>query len=499
LDDAYLESLEEDALRALSGKLLADLKEARERLNQNSRNSSRPPSREAPWEKPKAGDDAPPAEGGGKGFGPGPGPEPAEAAEASGAGRAGKPTPKRAGKRKGAPGHGREAPEQVDRVEYHPAARCAGCGAALPPDCQGAYTGYYEVDWVREGAGWFLLCTKHLWQEGTCRCGHVTRAEPFRHGEGLVDLGGFRLVGPGLASLIVALALRYRLSRGRIREFPGDWLGVWLGTGTIHAAIDEAGVVVSPAEAELVEAIQGSGLLHADETPWPEQWAPPGTSLWLWVFVSAQAVLHYVSHRGRELVGNLLQGFTGVLMSDGWQAYRLVRQRLRCWAHLKRKAVGLAEGFNPEARAFGQEVLGLWKDLQAAVHKAREGPPGSIRADWETRLQAFRQRCEAARTCAHGKTHELAGEFLNDWDAIFHVLDDPRWPLTNNEAERALRHWVILRQLTHGTRTDHGSRRLALLASVIDTCRQRKHSPWDYLRTAITRRRQGLALQPLPV
>jgi transposase len=41
---------------------------------------------------------------------------------------------------------------------------------------------------------------------------------------------------------------------------------------------------------------------------------------------------------------------------------------------------------------------------------------------------------------AHGKTHELAVEFLNDWGAIFAVLSDPLWPLTNNEAERALRH-----------------------------------------------------------
>ena len=52
IDEAYLERLEEAALRSLSSKLLLDLKEARERLNQTSRNSSLPPSREAPWERP---------------------------------------------------------------------------------------------------------------------------------------------------------------------------------------------------------------------------------------------------------------------------------------------------------------------------------------------------------------------------------------------------------------------------------------------------------------
>jgi len=56
IDEAYLERLGDAALRALSAKLLVDLKEARERLNQSSRNSSLPPSREAPWEKTRPAD-----------------------------------------------------------------------------------------------------------------------------------------------------------------------------------------------------------------------------------------------------------------------------------------------------------------------------------------------------------------------------------------------------------------------------------------------------------
>ena len=51
IDDAYLQSLEPEALRGLSLRLLADLKEARERLNQGPSNSSRPPSSRAPWER----------------------------------------------------------------------------------------------------------------------------------------------------------------------------------------------------------------------------------------------------------------------------------------------------------------------------------------------------------------------------------------------------------------------------------------------------------------
>jgi hypothetical protein len=502
IDEAYLGRLEEEALRSLSAKLLLDLKEARERLNQTSRNSSLPPSREAPWERPR--EEEVPAERDEDGEGTLPGDLAPEVATDP-AGVAEPPVPgdrqprvrKRAGKMKGAPGYGRPAPERVDALEWHRPERCAGCAADLAGQTGQAYTGYYEVDWVREASGWTVRITKHLFEEKACGCGHVSRAEPARGLEDEVEIGGFRLIGPGLASLIVALSMRCRMSRTRIQEFLHDWLALWISVGAIHAVLAETAAIVAPVEEELVQAIQHSELLHADETPWPEQGA---AALWLWVFITHQTVLYYISHRGQELAKNLLEGFAGILMSDGWQAYRWLQRRLRCWAHLKRKAQGLVDSLNPLAQGFGREVLALWNDLRETVQQAREGPPGvSLRAEWEERLQAFRCRCEAMQGHAHAKTHALAVEFLHDWEAIFAVLSNPSWPLTNNEAERALRHWVILRRISHGTRTPRGSRHFALLASVIDTCRQRGHSPWEYLQTAITRRRQGLALLPLPV
>lgn len=354
IDEAYLKRLGDEALRSLSSKLLLDLKEARERLNQTSRNSSLPPSREAPWDKTRAADagterdegteetdaeDIPPetaADAGGE-------------AEAEAAAAEAEPAPaveaqpmarKRAGKVPGSPGHGRPAPDRVDAVEKHRPEACAGCEASLAGQTGQAYTGYYEVDWVREGSGWAVRITKHLFEEAVCGCGHATRAEPFRGTGDAVDIGGFRLVGAGLATLMVALSKRYGMSRARIQEFLHDWLDIWISTGAIHEALAEAAAIVAPLERELVEAIRQSDLLHADETPWPEQGA---SSLWLWVFVTSHTVLYYISHRGQELVKNLLEDYAGVLMSDGWQAYRWLGRRLRCWAHLKRKAQGLAD------------------------------------------------------------------------------------------------------------------------------------------------------------
>jgi hypothetical protein len=50
LNSHYLAKLTPEELLHLSTKLLHDLKEAREQLNQNSSNSSKPPSSRHPWE-----------------------------------------------------------------------------------------------------------------------------------------------------------------------------------------------------------------------------------------------------------------------------------------------------------------------------------------------------------------------------------------------------------------------------------------------------------------
>ena len=505
IDDAYLQSLEVEALRGLSARLLADLKEAWDRLNQGPENSSRPPSSRAPWERPggvRESDAEADAEAADGDLEPAPvEAKPAEAKPAE-AKPAQTPAARKPGKQPGAPGIGRTQVFPANAEQAHYPDTCAGCGRPLAPAGAVAYTGFQAVDlrWDDSARpGLTLWVVDHRYYETPCPCGHRTRAVA---GHGVVDpllagieLNEWRLVGPGLAALIVALALRFRLSRARIQEFLAEWLGLDLSIGTIHQTLHEASAAVAPAEEELVRAVLDSALLHADETSWPEH----DHTLWLWVFVAATATLYYVAGRGKELVENVLDGFTGWLMSDGWGAYRHYPRRLRCWAHLIRKARGLAQSCDREARAFGQLVLTTLEALMAAVYAAREGPPPvDLPTQHAPLLAALRAACERGQGSVHQKTHALAVELLNDWEAIFQVLSHPELPLTNNAAERALRHWVILRKLSLGTRTAVGSRVVALLASVIDTCRQRGHAPWRYLERAIADRRAGLPLAPLP-
>jgi transposase len=412
LDKAYLDALDEAGLRVLSVKLLADLKEAWDRLNQGPDNSSRPPSRRAPWERQsgeRASDEDPengaldpaPAEA-----------EPAEANSAEVQPVVAKPA-RKAGKQPGAPGIGRTQVFQAHNEQPHYPDTCVGCGRPLDRAGAVAYTGFQAVD-LRWGdsarPGLTLWVVDHHYYEVACACGHWSRAAV---GHGVVDpllarieLSEWRLVGPGLAALIVALALRFRLSRARIQEFLGAWLGLTLSLGTIHQTIHDASAAVAPAEAELLQAVLDSDLLHADETSWPEH----GHPLWLWVFTAATVTLYYVAGRGKELVENVLDGFTGWLMSDGWVAYRNYWRRLRCWAHRLRKARGLAQSWDRDARVFGQFVLSTLEVLMAAVYAAREGPPADLSTAQVSRLAALRAACERRQGHHHAKTHALAAE-----------------------------------------------------------------------------------------
>jgi transposase len=186
LDEAYLSGLGEVRLRALSVKLLADLKAAHERLEQNSRNSSRPPSSEAPWEGAQAEEASTKVAGRDK-----EGNAPGDAEDKDGQ-KESKPSKdgtqesaesnipqeqRRAGQRPGAPGHGRTQSLPIDHERHYHPDTCAVCGAALTgADAERAYSACLVID-LRElsadRTGLEIIQTKQIYHEHHCECGHV--------------------------------------------------------------------------------------------------------------------------------------------------------------------------------------------------------------------------------------------------------------------------------------------------------------------------------------
>ncbi len=495
-----------DALAALSIRLLQDLKEAWERLNQSPSNSSRPPSSQDPWlraredeeadagpedeeAKSRSEEDGLPGAGGQKG-----------AKDTSGKTSG---TQRRAGRQPGSQGFGRAQKLTVTDWDHHRPGSCALCGGALNPEQAKPYTAFDRLDLVfgdEQAPGLRLTCTRQVYYQSRCDCGHETRQAPHRAPEHLgcwrgVELGEWRLVGPGLCAFIVWLRFRMRLSIRLVREFLHEVFGLALGIGTLHQCVMETARACEPVEDELVTQLLEAALMHADETP-HKQWGEP---LWLWVFISASTALFLVGSRAKEMFQNLIEDlFCGYLMSDGYQVYRDYAKRLRCWAHLIRKARGLRDCLSPTLQGYGQAVYDLLDALMQAVYHAREGPGGSLRQAHPGELNELTALCERMSCCPYDKAQALGKELLNDWGAIFRVLDEPQLPLTNNVAERALRHWVILRRISQGTRSEQGSRALALLASVIETSRLRLSSPLCYLRDVLAHRRRGFEAPPLP-
>ncbi|MBL7164548.1 MAG: IS66 family transposase [Anaerolineales bacterium] len=499
IDQDYLESLPPDKLLDVSLKLLEDLKEAHDRLNQTPQNSSRPSGSYAPWEGSVLNEGGSDEEQGDD-----------EKAERETNGKVTEDSvdeavseedqqpKKKAGKQKGAKGHGRKVALEVTGIEIHRAEKCSACGEEFGEDEEfKAHTGMYVVDIEMGEPGIKVTHVKHLYGEISCNCGHITKTEPGRCEKEAgweVELTEWHLVGPTLVSLIVCLSLRMRMSRPRIQEFLNDWLGVNLSVGTINQAITEGGRAVEPIEEQLISEVKQSELLYADETGWKEN----GRLVWLWVLVTNTVTLFVIGKRSWEVLADILEGYAGWLMSDGYRVYRKYARRLRCWAHLIRKARGLSESLNQEAQIFGENVLTCLTMLIEQVYQARAGPHTNLKTEFADQLEELKAWCEQHRDSPHEKTRQLARELLNDWDAIWTVLEYPELPLTNNIAEHALRHWVISRKISHGTRTQQGSRAFTLLASVIDTCRQRSILPWPYLADVIAARRKGLLAPPLP-
>ncbi|HPU80457.1 transposase [Accumulibacter sp.] len=116
----------------------------------------------------------------------------------------------------------------------------------------------------------------------------------------------------------------------------------------------------------------------------------------------------------------------------------------------------------------------------------------------DTAWDEVQHLCEAHQMDPHSVLRGVVREFLYDWHVILRPVAEPHLPLSNNAAEQALRHWVISRYISHGTRSEEGSRAFAFLASLIETCRRRGASAWQYLGTVIAAARKGLQLPTIP-
>jgi transposase len=465
MDRTFFEQLDPAARVELLCRLHALAVEQAERLAQNSTNSSRPPSSDGPFGLPGS-------RSGGAGAGlplPGsplatpPASDPATAAPSSPAA----PAPKRKpGKQPGAKGTGRCAALEPEATRNHYPDTCSVCGTPFELwDPNHQHSAHLVLDLERTAGGIRIACVRHAYHSTRCACGAV-------------------------ATFIAALSVRSRLSRGRIREFLIAWFGVTLSVGTLDRCIREVGIACEPVVEDLLGDLRQAGVIHADETPWRQH----KKRYWLWVVLSSTTALFHIGSRRAEEIRDLIgDAFVGWLVSDGYGAYRWHDKRQRCLAHLIRKGVALAEGLTPQGMRFGAWLL---REMRALIHEVAEGAGARVINPILARLK---RACGLYRDDEADKVRSLAREVLNDWAAITAFVTNPELPATNNEAERTLRHAVIARRISHGTRTQEGSAAYAATLSVFETCRRRGIEPWRYITDLLTRARKGLPHRAIPI
>jgi hypothetical protein len=223
IDRTYLQNLEKETLIDVACKLRDFSISLVERLEQNSSNSSKPPSSDSPYDKGNKGksdskdDDAKSLSAEDKENKTTEKDSSTENSQSDASNRS-------PGRQPDSQGFWRsETPVSESTIPHYPSV-CVICGKGLDVSEESQpYMGYYVYELEKTASGIRIFCTLHHYYSAVCHCGHETKAQP---GEGCIShvegrkkdlkLTEYTMVGPMLATFIAALSVRFRMSR-RVR------------------------------------------------------------------------------------------------------------------------------------------------------------------------------------------------------------------------------------------------------------------------------------------
>jgi transposase len=389
-----------------------------------------------------------------------------------------------AGEEKSPRGHGpRQQTLPVEEVVHaldEADKQCPQCGGALT-EMQGCFEEAEEVDVVERR---FVL-KRHKRQK--YRCGCAGCVETALGPEKLVEGGRYSL--DFAIEVVVAKYLDHQPLERQVRTMAREGLGVDSQTLWDQAAA-LARLLHPTWEALLVEQLRQQAL-GADETRWPLL-GSLGQAKWhMWALASPEAVVYRVAEgRGAQAARPLLEGFSGVLMTEGYAVYDALARAsagrfavAHCWAHVRRK---LLECAAPEA----QVALGLIAELYGVEHEYQTGPPDlqrlhALRQERSrpviARLHAWALEVRVLPESALGKALAYMGHL---WKGLTLFLEDARVPLDNNATERALRGPVVGRKNHYGSRSKRGTEVAALFYSLLESAKLCGLEPKASLRAA---------------
>ena len=295
------------------------------------------------------------------------------------------------------------------------------------------------------------------------------------------------------------------------QEAQFERLGIALGRATMAGwMIKLGGVHVVPIINLLHEVMLSHPLIHCDETGLQvlKSEKAPTAEHWMWVRASGPPgrriiLFDYDASRGGSVPKRLLEGYQGILLSDGWEPYESAAAALKlvhagCFAHVRRKFEDARKAQTPNATdSHAKTALEFIRDLYA-IEKAlwdKDKPVSAAdRVRIRTQLSApimekFHAWLEAL--APHLMPENLLGKAvryaLNQWSKLTRFLSHGEVPLDNNRCENAIRPFVVGRKGWLFSDTVKGAIASANLYSIVETAKANGVEPHAYLSLLFTR------------
>lgn len=237
---------------------------------------------------------------------------------------------------------------------------------------------------------------------------------------------------------------------------------------------------LEPQYEELENKIKKQNVVNADET----SYSVNGVNHWVWVFCNhLLSLFKFNKERGGDIVENTLgKDFKGIVGSDGWRTYtsysRDNKVRLqRCLAHAEREVEFECKKKHPN-------LYNWFCDIYAMAERGRGYKQ-------EKRRQDMFEKCktELSMWITYAKVHrnlrKLATKIENGGDNWFTGVLYPEVPLDNNEAERSLRPFVIIRKIIGCLRSNIGKRNYEVMMSMISTWQKQQKNTFSMLETSL--------------
>ena len=378
--------------------------------------------------------------------------------------KANKPeTAKSVGAQKGHQAYTRHVPERIDIIKTLNIQKCVDCGGQLPK----------ETAEVRNRVVTDISLTlktkniKYQIHRKYCKnCKKIVEPE-------VPNVLPHARFGLNLMLFIMYLRLGLRLPGNKVREFLQTMYNLSISEGEIVHILKQLVIAFGPYYSELEKMIRIARVKHTDSTGWRVN----GKNYFAWVFITAGVVLYKIRKRNNSRVplsvfGTKQKGMT--LVIDRHSALRALAEKAKfflqlCWSHILADSKDLAKNFGAEGRYVHYKLKEIFEMAASFEGNGKQEHVDALKAE------IF------ALTLRHYK-HITIRRFVNnlwkrDIDSLFRFVTDPDVDPTNNISERELRHLVIIRKISNGSRSARGAHATAMLLSVIQTLRMNKKNP----------------------